>query len=151
METEQYMGLFNPNAVFLADVNLLFQLSILVVLIGSVYFKLRRSYSKHGATMAIAVTLHTVSIFSIMLPSLTAIIGMLGTFPFSTASAVLIHAVLGSLVELFGIYLVATWVLHHDDVKVCFKNRRIMKPTIVLWLIELALGMYVYILLYVPI
>ena len=29
-------------------------------------------------------------------------------------------------------------------------NNRFMKPTIVLWLIEIALGTYVYVLLYVP-
>jgi uncharacterized membrane protein YozB (DUF420 family) len=145
------MGLFNPYATFLADVNLLFQLAILTVLIGSVFFKSRGSYSKHGITMGIAVALHTVSIFLIMLPSLEALTGLFENLLAPLTLVVLLHAVLGSLVELFGIYLILVWALHQEDVKVCFKNKKKMNPTIVLWLIELALGIYVYVLLYVPI
>ena len=33
---------------------------------------------------------------------------------------------------------------------VCVGNKRFMKPTIILWLIEIALGTYVHVLLYVP-
>jgi uncharacterized membrane protein YozB (DUF420 family) len=144
------MGLFNPYAVFLSDVNLLFQLVIFVVLIGSVFLKRRRSYSKHGATMGIAVTLHTFSVFFIMVPSLAASMGLLENLLAPVALVILLHAVLGSLVELLGVYLVLAWVLRRGRLEVCFKNKRVMKPTLALWLMELALGVYVYILLYVP-
>ncbi len=143
------MGLFNPNAVFLSDVNLLFQLAILVVLILGFSFKRRRMYLKHGATMVIAVALHTVAIFAIMLPSLLALTSSFeSSLPLTLV--VLPHAVLGSLVEMLGVYLVLSWATHHRDVKVCFGNKKFMKPTIILWLIEVAIGIYVYILLYVP-
>jgi hypothetical protein len=62
---------------------------------------------------------------------------------------VLPHAVLGSLVEIFGVYLVLTWAVHHREVKACFRKKKFMKPTLILWLIELAIGICVYILLYV--
>jgi uncharacterized membrane protein YozB (DUF420 family) len=145
------MGLFNPYAVFLSDVNLLFQLAIFVVLIGSIFFKFRRSYSRHGATMGIAVILHTVSVFFIMVPSLTASMGLFENPLAPLALVILSHAVLGSLVELLGVYLVLAWALRRGSLKVCFRNKRVMKPTFGLWLIELVLGVYVYILLYVPI
>lgn len=144
------MGLFNPKAFFLSDVNLLLQLVILVVLILAVFFKSRQSYLRHGATMGIAVTLHTVLIFSIMVPSFASLVGSFGNLFWSSALVILLHAVLGSLVELLGLYLVVAWALNRWNVKVCFGNKRFMKPTIILWLIEIALGMYVYVLLYVP-
>jgi uncharacterized membrane protein YozB (DUF420 family) len=144
------MGLFNPHAVFLSDVNLLLQLANLVILILAVFFWSRHSISKHGATMGIAVTLHTVSIFAVMVPSLAANSGFFENMLAPFSLALLSHAVLGSLVELLGLYLVAAWALNHWNEKVCFGNKRFMKPTIILWLIEIAFGIYVYIALYVP-
>jgi len=143
------MGLFNPNAVFLSDVNLVLQFAILVILILSFYFKRERMYPKHGATMTIAVTLHTIAIFGIMLPSLFALTSTLGT-SIVRSLVILPHAILGSLVEILGLYLVLTWAQHHREVKVCSENKRFMKPTFILWLLELAIGICVYILLYVP-
>jgi uncharacterized membrane protein YozB (DUF420 family) len=143
------MGLFNPSAVFLSDVNLLLQLAILVLLVLGFSFKRRGVYVKHGVTMGIAVALHTLSIFAIMVPSLLA---LTGSFENLLAELVIFsHAVLGSLVELLGLYLVVAWVSHHQEVKVCLGNKKFMKPTMILWLLELALGIVVYILLYVPI
>jgi uncharacterized membrane protein YozB (DUF420 family) len=143
------MGLFNPNAVFLSDVNLLFQLAILVLLILGFSIKRRRIYQKHGATMAIVVALHTVAIFAIMLPSMLALGDKLDSWLDPLTLVVIPHAILGSLVEILGVYLVVAWVSHQRDVKVCLRNKRLMKPTIILWLMELAIGMYVYFLLYV--
>lgn len=144
------MGLFNPNAFFLSDVNLLLQLAILVALILAFFFKSRQRYLRHGATMGIAVTLHTVLIFAIMVPSFASLVGSFGNLLAPSALMILTHGVLGSLVELLGLYLVLAWALHRWNVKVCHGNKRFMKPTIILWLIEIALGTYVYILLYVP-
>jgi uncharacterized membrane protein YozB (DUF420 family) len=146
-----YTGLFNPNAVFLSDVNLLFQLAILFLLILGFSIKRRRIYQKHGATMAIAVALHTVAIFAIMLPSSLALVDKFEGWLDPLTLVVIPHAILGSLVEILGVYLVIAWVSHRHDVKVCLRNKRLMKPTIILWLIELAIGMYVYFLLYVRI
>lgn len=143
------MGLFNPNAVFLSDVNLLVQLAILVLLVLGFRFKRRGVYLKHGVTMGIAVALHTFTIFAIMVPSLLA---LTGSFENLLAELVIFsHAVLGSLVELLGLYLVVAWVSHRREVKVCLGNKKFMKPTMILWSLELALGIIVYILLYVPI
>jgi hypothetical protein len=145
------MGLFNPYAPFLSDGNMLFQITILCVLVFSLLFKFRQSYSKHGATMGIAVALHTISIFAIMVPSLAAITGIFENVLSPLAIVILLHAVVGSLVELLGVYLTTAWALGHFGVEVCFRRKRVMDLTLILWLVELALGAYVYILLYVPI
>jgi uncharacterized membrane protein YozB (DUF420 family) len=60
------------------------------------------------------------------------------------------HAALGILVEILGAYLVLIWAMHPKDVQPCFKRKTVMRVVLVCWLIELILGAYVYILLYVP-
>lgn len=144
------MGLFNTNAPVLADVNLLLQLAIALILPVGLWFKFRHNYKKHGITMGLAVALHTVSIFAVMVPSLIASTGLFANLLNRLALVILPHAILGSLVEILGVYLLGTWALNRGVSKACFKNKMNMRVTIALWVIELVLGVYVYILLYTP-
>jgi uncharacterized membrane protein YozB (DUF420 family) len=142
------MGLFNPYAPLLSDVNLLFQLAILCVIALGIVFRFKRLRLKHGTTMGTALVLHTFSIFAIMVPSLAGSVGLFRNPFVPLALAILLHAVLGSLVEVLGIYLVVVWALGHWNAKVCFRNKRVMDVTLISWLMELTLGIYVYILYY---
>jgi uncharacterized membrane protein YozB (DUF420 family) len=146
------MGLFNPNAPLTADLNLMFQLAIFFFLVGGVSIaKFRRKFIQHGATMAIALVLNTISIAVVMIPSLQGFKGVL-SMPFTRpALIVVVHAAAGALVEILGVWLVGEWALRRRDIKACAKRRSIMRATVFLWLVELLLGIYVYILLYVPI
>jgi uncharacterized membrane protein YozB (DUF420 family) len=146
------LGLFNANAPFTADLNLLFQIVILVFLLAGVSIaKLRHSIAKHGVVMGIAVILNSVSIAFVMIPSSLSFGGLFSA-PFSVpALVVLLHIVLGSLAEILGIWLVVTWAFRRQDVKTCAKKKNVMRGTILLWLIELFLGVYVYTMLYLPI
>jgi uncharacterized membrane protein YozB (DUF420 family) len=103
---------------------------------------------KHGIIMGLAVALHTISIFVAMVPSLTASAGLFANLLDQLALVILPHAVLGSLVEILGICLLSIWILNRRDPKACFKNRKAMRTTITLWVVELILGIYLYILLY---
>jgi len=145
-------GLFNPNATFSADFTLLLQIVVfLVFFVGFVLVKARRDFAKHGAIMGVAIALHTVSILMVMVPSLLGSGGLFENLLGNLQLAVLAHAALGILVEILGLYIVLTWVLHYKDVKPCFKRKKIMRVVAVCWAIALILGAYVYILLYVPI
>ena len=144
-------GLFNPNATFSADFTLLLQIVIFVVLLaGFVMARVKRGYLKHGVIMGVAVALHTISILIVMVPSLLSSGGLFENWAGSLSLAGASHAVLGVLVEILGVYLVLTWALHPKDTKPCFKRKTTMRAVLVCWLIELILGVYVYILLYVP-
>jgi len=147
-EGEQRLGLFNVHAPFLADLSLLLQVAILLVLLASLRLKFRRSYLKHGISMGLAVVLHTVSIFAVMVPSLLASGGLFGDLLNRLALVVLSHAALGSLVEVLGLYLLIVLALNRGFSKACFKNKMIMRVTLVLWVVELIVGVYVYFLLY---
>jgi uncharacterized membrane protein YozB (DUF420 family) len=54
---------------------------------------------------------------------------------------------IGSLMEVIGVWLAASWVSNRVYVEKCFRRKIIMGVTIALWLSELALGMYVYMML----
>jgi uncharacterized membrane protein YozB (DUF420 family)/desulfoferrodoxin (superoxide reductase-like protein) len=145
-------GLVNPNATFSADLTLLLQIAVfLVFLAGFVLVKARRDYAKHGAIMGVAIVLHTVSILMVMVPSLLSSGGLFENLLGSLQLAILAHATLGILVEILGLYVVLAWALHYRDVKPCFKRKIIMRVLAILWTIALILGVYVYILFYVPI
>jgi uncharacterized membrane protein YozB (DUF420 family) len=144
------MGLFNIYGTFLADANLLLQAAILLILTLGWGFKRRHNYVKHGIISGIAVALHTILIFVVMVPSLMASPGLFANLLNRLALTILPHSVLGSIVEILGIYLLSVWASNRGVSKACFKNKMIMKVTIVLWVVELILGIYIYILLYVP-
>ncbi len=146
------MGLFNANAPLASDLNLLLQIAILVFLaVGVSIAKLRRRFIKHGVVMGVVVALNTVSIAVVMMPALLSFRGLFSV-PFSRpAWVVIVHAGTGSLVEILGTWLVGTWAFRHHEVKTCAKKRNIMRATILLWSLELFLGIYVYIMLYLPI
>ncbi len=144
-------GLFNANAPLLSDLNLLFQIAILIFLIaGLLIVKLRRRFMKHGALMGLATALNTISIVVVMMPSLLSFRD-LSSMPFTgPALVVVVHTILGSLVEILGIWLVGAWAFRRQEIKACAKRRNIMRATIFLWVLALFLGIYVYIMLYVP-
>ena len=146
-EGEQRLGLFNVYAPFLADLSLLFQAAVLLVLLASLRFKFRRSYLRHGVSMGLAVVLHTVSIV-VMVRSLLASGGLFGDLLNRLALVVFSHAVLGSFVEVLGLYLLSVLAWHRGVSKACFRNKMIMRVTFVLWVVELIVGVYVYFLLY---
>lgn len=146
------MGLFNANAPIISNLNLFLQIFIFVLLVGGVIIaKLRRGFHRHGILMGIGVVLNTISIAIVMIPSLSSFKGLLST-PFSDAALIVIsHTIIGTLVEILGIWLVVTWMVSHHEIKACSKKKSAMRVTVFLWLIELFLGIYVYVMLYLPI
>jgi len=144
-------GIFNPNATVQADANLVLQIMIFLVLaVGFFVARAKRNFQRHGLIMGVAVGLHTISILIVMVPSLAASRGLFADLYTGLALVVLSHAVLGSLVEILGIYLVVTWALKGKSAQACFKRKTTMRATVLLWLVELIAGIYTYILLYTP-
>jgi len=146
------LGVFNPNASFIADLNLLFQIAIFIFLIGGVSIvKLRRGFAKHGVVMGLALLLNTISIAVVMIPSSLSFRGLFSA-PFTRPTlAIVSHIVMGSLTEILGIWLVAVWAFRRHEIKACARRKNVMRGTILLWMVELFLGVYVYIMLYLPI
>lgn len=130
------------------QVNAMFQLIILALLVVGIGIKRRKKFALHGMIMLAAVILNLFSFFLIMLPSLLRT-EIIITQPLQAVSIVaLIHSSVGLVVMILGIWLVASWHLQ-SSIKNCFKNKRLMRLASVLWLVVLLIGFLLYYLLYV--
>jgi hypothetical protein len=138
------------NAPLNADLNLILQIIILALLIaGFSIARLKRKFRGHGAFMGIVLTLNTISIAIIMLPSFLSFSGLFVNL--STPAAIVItHAILGLLVEVAGFWLLANWLFRSGNIKGCFGKKNLMIGALFLWFIELFTGIYIYVMLYVP-
>ena len=142
------MGIFNAGAPFLSDLNLIFQVVIAVVLVLALFAIVRRKYVIHGAMMGCAIVLHTISIFAVMVPSLLSLRSLISGLSTRLSMVLVIHATAGSIAEVLGVLLMLVWVFNRAKVDKCFRWKYIMWATIILWIIELILGTYVYMTLY---
>ena len=121
------------------------QTIVLVLLIGSIWLKGTKKLRQHGITMLAAVVLHIVTIISWMIPSFSSIFTLSGAINFVDVLtvAIIMHAVTGVAAAILGIWLVASWRLK-ADMKTCFTKKSVMRVTITLWLIALAIGIILY-------
>jgi uncharacterized membrane protein YozB (DUF420 family) len=134
--------------------NLILQVVILAILGLAIVARLKHSFVKHALTMGSAIVLHTFAIFAIMIPSLLSMesspAGLLKDLLTRLALITVTHAIVGSIVEIIGVLLVALWLFNRSKVDKCFKRKNIMRVTMALWLTELVLGFFVYMILYLP-
>ena len=143
-------GIFGTGALIQTDINLIIQIVMFIVIVVGLVYKSRKKFKIHGALMGIAVVLHLISFFTVMLPSFNN-----SYVYFVTATSDLgvqtmwIHVVPGALSMALGIFLVAAWALRPTNIAGCSKRKRIMDITILLWFISLIFGIASYIIYYV--
>jgi hypothetical protein len=97
------------------------------------------SLSRHGMLMALAVALHTIAVFTLMVPSLFSTGILLET----SLGGILtwLHVALGVLADVWGAALVASWRFRNPER--CVKRKAQMWPLYVAWVLSLILGMVV--------
>ncbi|MCW4016589.1 MAG: DUF420 domain-containing protein [Candidatus Bathyarchaeota archaeon] len=143
-------GIFGNSALLQTDINLILQVIMVIVIVIGLVYKSKRKFKRHGELMGIAVVLHILSLFAVMLPSFND-----GYDYFTTATSDLgvqttwIHAAPGATAMILGIVLVATWALRPTNIAACSKKKRLMDITTLLWSISLIFGIATYILFYV--
>lgn len=129
------------------QVNAVLQIVITVLLLVSIGIKWRRRYFLHGLTMLAGVMLNLLSFVLIMFPSLTRM-EIINIQPLHAISIVTIfHSALGLVALILGIWLVASWHLKSSS-KDCFKKKKLMRITTILWLVTLLIGFMLYYILY---
>ena len=112
------------------------------------YFRLKHSFVRHALMMGAGISLHTIAIFAIMVPSLLSLRGLLKNLLTRFSLITLTHAAAGGLVEIMGIWLIVSWLTDTVHAEKCAKRKNIMRVTIALWLVEFVLGIYLYMMLY---
>jgi hypothetical protein len=140
--------LTNPYVVIPA-IGLSVQIIVLALLLYGYWLNQKLMFPRHGRVMSVAVVLHLVVVFTVMIPSfvLAVIPEYVLTHIFGIVSLVsLIHVPLGTLAILLGVWLVISW--RSQGLKGCFNRKRIMLTTMIVWLASLLLGITLYAIFY---
>lgn len=114
--------------------------------------KRRLKFRKHGITMSVALVLHLIMIFVIMIPSfILAVVPMfIIPAPLESASIVaIVHGIAGITTIVFGVGLVSTWRFNKDFTG-CYKRKKYMLITITAWITTLVFGIILYAIFYGP-
>jgi hypothetical protein len=140
------MSIVNNPVALIATANLTIQIIVLFLLVLGYSFKRRLKIRQHGITMAVAVVLHLIMIFLIMIPSFVfaVIPEYIVPAPLGLVSVVgLIHGAAGILAIVFGVWLVGSWHFS-KDVKGCYSRKKFMKGTFIVWVTALIFGIVLY-------
>jgi uncharacterized membrane protein YozB (DUF420 family) len=128
-----------------SSISMIIQLIVLALLVIAIVLKYQKKFRYHGITMFSAVGLHLISILAVMIPSISGFFAVPELINYADSFVVLtmVHVVSGILAAGLGIWLVSVWHLK-TDMQTCFKNKRIMDITFVLWLLSIVLGVVLY-------
>ena len=133
------------TAPFIIDVNFLIQLVTFFLVIIGILFKIKKKFTFHGFLMGIVVFIHLIFFAVAMWPSFS-----IGFEFFSTSITLLgvqamwIHAIPGLFAMIFGLFIFLQWILRISDISKCFKRKRLMDFTLVLWFVSLFFGIIIY-------
>jgi uncharacterized membrane protein YozB (DUF420 family) len=140
-------GFLGTGASFQADINLSIQVLMGVALIAGMFLPRRGSYRAHAVCQGCVVLLNLVMVLWLMLPSFRW--GVLPGLPESMAkpyySVATLHAALGGIAELVGLYVLLRAGTNLLPTKLRFQNYRIwMRVTLALWWAALPVGVATY-------
>jgi len=144
-----YMSILGTKAPLIYDVNLIFQVVIMIILvIGAYYAKRKLRYAVHGKVMGVALLLNAISILFVMAPRLFENLGFLRSTITQPPSQIgVIHPILGVVAEILGLTVMAT--LRPCGSKMGTNIRYLMRITITMWTMAFLLGVIIYIAFYV--
>ena len=139
-------GFLGTYAPLWSDVNLTLQLVILAALGGGAVIVKRKQLARHGYVMAACVALNTVSILIVMVPVARGLIG--GQQLTQLTGLATLHAAAGVAIQAAAVYLVAVWRVRKPG-PTCLRYKGWMRALAMVWAVEAALGVFIYVMLYV--
>lgn len=141
-------GLLGTEASALHDINLILQITILILLVIGRKFAKDKRLLNHGKAMGLLLALHTITILLIMIPSFLTNFGSLGHISDPRVIVTWMHVTLGASAEVLGVFLVSKWGFQPKRLSSCSTRRKYMKPTFALWGFSAVLGIVFYIVYY---
>ena len=143
-------GILGTQAYLGADVNLIFQIVTVALIVVSLVYKNKKKFKAHAQLMGVAVVIHVLTFVAVMGPVFLADFSGFVTFiSLLEVQTMWIHAVFGLIAMVLGTLIVMLWALNPKKIADCFKRKRVMDITIVLWLTSLVFGIITYILFYI--
>jgi uncharacterized membrane protein YozB (DUF420 family) len=134
--------------IFESTISLSIEMVALGLLISGYLLKRQKKYRQHGLSMLSALALHIVAILVVMVPSLAAFFSVPSSVNFADILVIvtLVHVSAGLLAALLGVWLVGSWHLQ-ESLQTCFRKKRVMDVTLSLWLLAIALGLVIYLVI----
>jgi hypothetical protein len=129
----------------ISNISLYLQFLILLGLIVGYIFLKRKRIVHHGYIMFIMYTIHIISVFVVMIPSAINIIGNLNFTNMEYMTVV--HGILGGIVLVLSSIILLSWRFRKPGAK-CYKMKKFMLVLIILWIVEISLGIVEYYMLY---
>jgi uncharacterized membrane protein YozB (DUF420 family) len=128
----------------LAATNLLIQLVLIALVLGSVWLARKRKVLRHCTIIRGAVVVQIAAILAIMLPSLLGYVENVPLIPFLYPELLIHHALgLVLIITFFYVNLEVGHVIHP-----LFKRKNVMRFALAVWLVALALGINIYLTIY---
>jgi uncharacterized membrane protein YozB (DUF420 family) len=136
------------SIVVLATLSLILQVATLTIVTSGYLLKRKGHFLIHATLMLVAVAIHVSSFVFLMGPALLSLYQNGFILKLTQLSVItILHASLGSVTLLLGVWLVAMWHLQKSTEK-CVPRRLVMRYVFVLWFISLIFGITVYLILY---
>jgi hypothetical protein len=139
-----------PLGEFWGSFSIVLQVSILFLLIlglntvkGGTAGK--RNLELHGYLTILALVMHTLLTFFIMIPAHINELGKLSEVSFGTGFLVWSYVLLGSVVEILGFRVVLSWVSKPLSDLACLRVKKLMLPLFVIWEISAFIGVFIQI------
>jgi uncharacterized membrane protein YozB (DUF420 family) len=145
-------GFLGTGATLAADVNLTIQLLMGIALLIGVMLARWRRYRAHGVCQASVILLNLVMIALIMLPPfrLEVVPELPGGVSKSYYSVATLHAALGGITELLGLYIVLRAGTNLLPKVLRFNNYKLwMRSALVLWWTVIIIGVSTYYIWYI--
>lgn len=143
------------NITFIAldpigNVSLILQIIILFLLVlGLPFFRgeiNRKNFMLHGYSTVVALVLHTLLIFLVMIPTFTNEFDELAGISVLDSITIWSHVILGTMAEVLGVFLVVFWVAKVPSRMACGKWKKWMMPIFIIWVISIVNGALIHIL-----
>ena len=132
------------------NISLVLQVVILFLLVlGLPFVKgigAKKNLMYHGFLTVLALVLHTILIFAVMIPAFSSRLGELGGRSFLDAFNVWSHVILGSAAEVLGFVVVGFWISKSPSKMACERMKALMLPLLIIWAIALINGALIHIL-----
>jgi uncharacterized membrane protein YozB (DUF420 family) len=143
-------GIFGTSAVLITDLNLIVQIIAFILVLIALVYKAKGKFKIHGSIMGVAVILHFVTFIVAMGPSFVTSIDFFMTETSQLGVQTLwVHALTGVLSLVLGFFLVFAWITNASKIELCFRRKRIMDATMILWALSLVFGIATYLIFYI--
>lgn len=132
---------------YVGNIVLIIQVISLFLLIAGVIPVRHRSGNRiirHGYLAALALGLNIITLFAVMVPSLSTNFSAIEELSILQWLVVWLHAISGGASKIMGAALVGLWAFKPEEKMACAKRKWLMMPTLIIWTFATILGAIIH-------